>query len=216
MPHAVTVVISAAGLGTRLGLNRPKALAPVAGRTILEWQLEMLRDVDDVVIVAGFQASAVAALVRSVRPEAVICLNHDFASTGTAASLARGARIANDWVISLDGDLLVDQEAFDRLLEREGPCLGIIPVASMSPVFATVDRGHNVTSLSQTDETEWEWTGLAKIPRAAAVGLGRGHVFIGLKPHLPLPSEIIECVEVDEVEDLDRAEAWLRHRGGEQ
>lgn len=67
MSDAVTVV-SAAGLGTRLGLNKPKSLVEVAGKPVLQWQLEMLRDVEDVIVVAGFQAKAVVELVRDLRP----------------------------------------------------------------------------------------------------------------------------------------------------
>jgi len=35
-------VIAAAGRGSRLGFNRPKILFPVAGRTILDWLLDLL------------------------------------------------------------------------------------------------------------------------------------------------------------------------------
>ena len=36
------VVILAAGLGSRLGLGVPKALAPVLGKPILKWQMEAM------------------------------------------------------------------------------------------------------------------------------------------------------------------------------
>jgi bifunctional UDP-N-acetylglucosamine pyrophosphorylase/glucosamine-1-phosphate N-acetyltransferase len=41
-PAQWTAVVAAAGKGTRLGLDRPKILYPVAGRSILEWLLDLL------------------------------------------------------------------------------------------------------------------------------------------------------------------------------
>lgn len=212
MPDAVSVVISAAGLGTRLGLNRPKALVEVRGKPLLQWQLEMLRDVEDVIVVAGFQAHAVVELVRDLRPDALICLNHEFATTGTAASVAKAASLAHPWVVSLDGDLLVDEADLRRFLGQEGSCLGLIPATSKAPVYATLG-GDVVTGLTQQDPTPWEWSGLARLPRAAATQLGRGHVFHGLVAHLPMAWQTVDCVEIDEIEDLDLAEAWAARRG---
>lgn len=41
-PALWTALIPAAGRGTRLGFDQPKILFPVAGRTILEWLVELL------------------------------------------------------------------------------------------------------------------------------------------------------------------------------
>ena len=47
-------IISAAGMGTRLGLNTPKCLLKFNGVSIIEHQLDLLRDVEDVRVVVGF------------------------------------------------------------------------------------------------------------------------------------------------------------------
>jgi len=42
-PALWTALIPAAGRGTRLGFDQPKILFPIAGKTILEWLVELLR-----------------------------------------------------------------------------------------------------------------------------------------------------------------------------
>jgi bifunctional N-acetylglucosamine-1-phosphate-uridyltransferase/glucosamine-1-phosphate-acetyltransferase GlmU-like protein len=42
-PEQWTALIPAAGRGTRLGFDRPKILFPIAGATILEWLLDLLK-----------------------------------------------------------------------------------------------------------------------------------------------------------------------------
>ena len=48
-------------------------------------------EVEDVRVVLGYRAAEVARVVFAVRPDATVVLNHEFASTGTAASFLRGA-----------------------------------------------------------------------------------------------------------------------------
>src|SRR5579859_500487 len=56
---AVALVV-AAGRGERLGLGRPKALVPLAGRPMLQWSVDALRAVPEVdQIVVALPADAV-------------------------------------------------------------------------------------------------------------------------------------------------------------
>ena len=209
MPDALTVVISAAGMGTRLGMNVPKALVHVDGKPILARQLEMLQDVEDIVVVAGFRSQLVIDLLRQVRPDVRVALNHEFTSTGTAASVAKGAALASGWVVSLDGDLLVREPDLRAVLEHPGTCLGLTPARSKAPVWARMTDDGVVTDLSQERETDWEWSGLVKLPHELARDLGRGHVFHGLLRSLPMASHVVDCVEIDDLDDLHDAEQWV-------
>ena len=59
MPSAKSVVISCAGIGSRLGLGNTKALIPIRGASLIGWQMQLFREVEDVRIVVGFQANEV-------------------------------------------------------------------------------------------------------------------------------------------------------------
>jgi choline kinase len=212
---ALTVVISAAGMGTRLGMNVPKALVDVGRKPILARQLEMLANLaDDVVVVAGFRSQLIIDLLRRVRPDVRVALNHEFTTTGTAASVMKGSALATGWVLSLDGDLLVREADLQAVVDHPGACLGLTPVRSKAPVWADVDGDGIVHGLSQEHETEWEWSGLAKVPHAVAQALGTGHVFHGLIPALPMASRVVDCVEIDDLDDLRLAEQWVRRAWG--
>jgi SAM-dependent methyltransferase len=202
-------------MGTRLGMNVPKALVHVDGKPILARQLELLEDVDDVVVVAGYRSQLVLDLLREVRPDVRVALNHEFASTGTAASVAKGAALATGWVLSLDGDLLVREQDLRAVVEHPGACLGLTPVRSKAPVWARVEAGELVSELSQERVTDWEWSGLMKVRHDVARGLGRGHVFDGLLGSLPIASRVIDCVEIDDLEDLHHAEQWVSRTGAQ-
>lgn len=214
---STTVVISAAGRGTRLGQQRPKCLVEVLGRTVLAWQLDALGDID-VVLVVGFRSDDVMSHARGLRPDIRFAQNPDFATTGTAASLAIGAAAAaSEMVVSLDGDLIVAPDDLGRFVRPDSPAnaplVGVTLRASVTAVGATVDeRNGVVTDMDFAIESPWEWSGLLRMQRIDMQQFGRRHVFEGVRPHLPLASIAVDCVEIDEPVDLDRAAEWLRQR----
>ena len=84
-----TVIISCAGMGTRLGIGMPKALVNVDGKPLIIRQLEMLQDCSDVRIIVGFQADKVIETVKSFRKDVMFAFNYDYRTTGTAASFSK-------------------------------------------------------------------------------------------------------------------------------
>jgi choline kinase len=217
MRSAVRVVINCAGEGRRLGLGTTKALVSVMGEPLIAWHLRMLREVDDVVVVVGYQAEQVIEAVRPLRPDAIFAFNHDYATTGTAASLAKGCRGAGGDVISLDGDLLVHPEDFGAFLHASRPCLGVAPATTTHAVHARV-VGQNgssaVVGFDNGGNDGLEWTGLLRVPgdliaQADASHASRGHVFEMLAPHLPMQALHVRAREIDTPDDYDRALEWV-------
>jgi choline kinase len=216
MRASVRVVINCAGEGRRLGLGSTKALVSVMGEPLIAWHLRMLRHVDDVVVVVGYQAEQVIEAVRPLRPDAIFAFNHDYATTGTAASLAKGCRGATGDVISLDGDLLVHPEDFDDFLRAPRPCLGVAPATTTHAVHARVVGENGSTAVVGFNEVGdgLEWTGLLRVPgalveEAEAGHATRGHVFEMLAPHLPMQALHVRAREIDTPADYDRALEWL-------
>lgn len=89
----VVGIVPAGGSGERLGADRPKAFVVCAGRPLLEWSLEVLRDVCDRVVVAapegyddgpdrvrgGDSRSASVRNALAAAPEASVAVVHDAA-----------------------------------------------------------------------------------------------------------------------------------------
>jgi 2-C-methyl-D-erythritol 4-phosphate cytidylyltransferase len=117
---AVALIV-AAGSGERLGMDRPKALVELAGRTLLQWSVDVLRDVpaiEQIVVAlpAGADAPEGTSGVRggSVRSESVRLalaaagrgdpvLVHDAARPLLTAGLARAAIATLEADESIDG-----------------------------------------------------------------------------------------------------------------
>ena len=60
----ISVVICCAGMGTRLGIGTTKALVKIAGKSIIQRQLEMLDEYDDIRVAVGYQAEKVIKEVK--------------------------------------------------------------------------------------------------------------------------------------------------------
>jgi choline kinase len=206
------VVVNCAGEGRRLGLGSTKALVSVLGAPLIAWHMKMLRDVEDVVVVVGHQAADVIDAVTAVRRDVAFAINHNYKTTGTAASLALGCRGARGDVISLDGDLLVHPEDFQGFLDARSACLGVAPPTTTDAVFTTVHDGR-ATAFDRTGPG-LEWTGLLRVPGeviqdAHAEHRTAGHVFEMLIPHLPIQARDVRAREIDTPDDYDRAVAWV-------
>ena len=87
MSSIKSVVISCAGIGSRLGLGLTKALLKINGRSLISLQLELFKDVEDLRIVVGFQANDIIEEVLKYRSDVTFIFNHRYFETKTGAIL---------------------------------------------------------------------------------------------------------------------------------
>jgi CDP-glycerol glycerophosphotransferase len=149
-----SVVILAAGLGTRLGRPFPKPLTEMEdGRSIMQRQWETLRTAlpgCQIHIVVGFKKE----LVMEAFPDALFIYNSDYSETNTSKSLLRALRAAHSGgVVWLNGDVVFDEQVLTLLYpcfeaERTAVCVNTARVAE-EVKYTLTDDGY-VRELSKS------------------------------------------------------------------
>ena len=199
----VSVVISAAGVGSRLGLGQTKSLIRLADKTLIETQLDQFASVPDVRVVVGFQAQDLIDVALRQRRDLIFVFNHDYFHTKTGASLHLGAKHANEWVVAWDGDLLVHPDDISQCLLGGQTYVGVSQKTSEDTVFVKLDEQQRVVAFTD-DDGDFEWSGPACFHRSQ-VHFTSGHVFALLEPLLPLPCKVIRARDIDTYEDYKKA-----------
>ena len=210
MSSTKSVIISCAGIGSRLGLATTKALININGRSLISWQLELLKDVEDVRIVIGFQAKDVIEEVQKYRKDVVFVYNHNYFETKTGASYYLGAKDGNEYAINLDGDLLVHPNDMKNLLQTEGEWIAYAEKMSDDAVMVKTNSVGDVLSFSR-EVGDYEWTGPCCIKKDK-LKYSSGHVFNQLEPSLPMKGIKIRACDIDTYEDYQRALEFIKGR----
>lgn len=211
MGFSRTVVISCAGMGNRLGLGTTKALVEIDGKPLIVRHLEMLKNESDIRIVVGYQAERIIDVVRQYREDALFVFNHNYRETGTGASVALAARYANEYILSLDGDLLVHPDDMKKILDYKdefvsGGCIG----TDEPWMLQTCQKNGEefVSGFSQNDGT-YEWNGITQM-KSDKITCGTGHVFQLIEPYLPVKFMKLRTREIDTINDYERAVNWVK------
>ena len=110
-------VIAVAGMGKRLGFGIPKCLIKVCGRTLLEYQLALLENVENVFLVVGFRENDVIDQARKLRRDLIIVRNAEFLHTKMLESFYCAARNIEGNAIFMAGDMIVEPESFAKFLD---------------------------------------------------------------------------------------------------
>lgn len=205
---AKSVIISCAGIGSRLGLATTKALINIEGKSLIAWQLELFKDIEDIRIVVGFQSKAVIKEVLKYRKDAIFVYNHNYFDTKTGASFYLGARHGNEYAIEFDGDLLIHPDDMKKLLDEDGEYIAYADKMSDEAVFVKTDEDGNVLSFSRK-EGDYEWTGPACIKKSK-IKFTTGNVFNQLEEHLPMKGIKIRACDIDTYEDYQRAIEFVK------
>ena len=202
-------VISAAGLGSRLGLGMPKCMVDVGGKTVIQRQIELLSQIPILRVVVGFEGDAVVDHVSQIRPDAVFVRNPRFRHTSNAHSLFLGSHDLQSGFLALDGDVVIPDgqlEAFVGLIVPGESLLGVCSTRTEQPIGAQFDPDTGVVSaLGQRPDLAHEWTGIAYLDGVSFDDDDQAYVFEVLGNHLPLSGAIIECFEIDTPGDLETA-----------
>src|SRR5580692_10791802 len=122
MASPVTIVILAAGLGTRMKSRKAKVLHHAGGKTLIEHVVETalrLTSADRIAVVIGHQAEDVRTAVK--HPGIRFVEQKEQKGTGHALMVCREALAAQDgYLIILYGDSpLLLPETLQRLIDRQ-------------------------------------------------------------------------------------------------
>ena len=212
MSFSRSIIIGCAGMGNRLGLGTTKALVEVEGKPLIIRHLEQLKDESDIRVVIGYQAEKVIEVVKQYRKDVLFVFNHNYRETGTGASVALAARYANEYILSLDGDLLIHPEDMKKILACENEFVGGNPVDSDDPwMLQTYEQdGKEYVSAFSKCMGNYEWNGVTQM-KSSKMLKGNGHVFQLIEPHLPVRFMNIRTKEIDTVNDYERAIEWVRN-----
>lgn len=213
MSVSKTIVISCAGRGTRLGLNKNKALIDIDGKPLIIRQLECMDKFDDIRIVVGYQAQEVIDAVCSYRKDITFVFNHKYKDTKTAASLSLGKKHPNEMIISLDGDILFKPDEFEKfVLEEDKEAIGVCLPYTKDPVYVSTELvGDDECAVRFSRESgKYEWTGLFKI-FSNKLGSGEDHVYKMITPNLPLKVVPINLKEIDTIDEYKNALDWYKN-----
>ena len=213
MQAPISIVISAAGFGTRMGLDTPKSLIQINGCSVIQYQLRLIDKAVELIVVVGFKAELVAREVWITRTDAIVVINHRFQNSGTASSLSLGARICSERVVGLDGDVLLSKASLDKFLSTNENLLGVMQISSYDAHKVKFEN-ELILEFDTSENSNWEWTGPISISRNDCKNIGEGHVYQGISNLLPMKGTIVDGVELDYPSDVLKCKDWLDGQNG--
>ena len=114
-------IILSAGEGTRmrpLTLTKPKTMLPVAGKPIIQYNIEALREcgIKDILIIVGYKEEIVKNYFKDGSEFGV---NIQYATQskleGTANAISYGKDFIEDSLIILNGDIILDEDIIQEI-----------------------------------------------------------------------------------------------------
>ena len=220
MSSVKNAVIAVAGVGKRLGLGKPKCLVNVCDKTILEYQLALLKDFENIFLITGFAEDAVMDFASKIRKDIIFVKNPNFQHTKTLGSFYLAAKIIKDYAIFMDGDMIIEPNSFNNFLEtasfemkKDVMTIAVSERISDDPVYADVkidaDGAMEIYGFSYEKKTAYEWANIVCMS-AKLMGNGNSHTFEHLQKFIPAAAAVIDRLEIDTPQDLKIAENNLK------
>lgn len=208
-----TVIICCAGMGTRLGIGTTKALVDINGEPLIIRQLKLLDEFDDIRIVVGFDAERVINVVKEFRKDIMFVCNYEYEHNGPADSLKKALLGARDYVVTLDGDTVMNPRAFKQFIDFPNECIAVTEEASGETIGAVVSNG-KVEELSKK-LGNMQWSGITKVCAGKLHG-SSSHVYEVLTPYLPMTAFPLQLKEINTPKDYENAIEWFTTGMGEE
>ncbi len=214
MSPVENVVIAAAGMGTRLGAGKPKCLVEVCGKKLIEYQLDLLKDVKNVYMVIGFCELDVIEAVGQLRKDVIFVRNPDFQHTKTLESYHLAAKLIDGSAVFMDGDMIIPRSDFRDFLRKAAATdflIGVSQRISADPVYAGITSENGTLTIrdfSYEKVTSYEWANVVYMPAGLMKG-GKSNAFEYLQTLLPRQAAVIDRLEIDTKADLELAEREL-------
>jgi choline kinase len=201
-------IISCAGLGSRLGLNKPKALVDFLGESLIHRILGLLDNFENVRIVTGFMEMELMAHILERRQDVVFVRNKDYTSTANLYSLSLAVKEINESFITIDGDLIIDRSSFQDFInlcaDRKDCLVGIADTKTEEPICVDLDNNSRITRFHREYKTAYEWCGIAYVSDLEVKPENR-FVYTLFDSVLPVQSCSIKCYEIDTPADMELA-----------
>lgn len=118
MEYPKNAIILAAGLGSRLGMDTPKCLIEIHDKKLIDYQLDLLKNFDDVRVVVGFKEELVMDYISKKRPDCIFVRNPEYATTTNSCSAKLAAKHLKTPYIIIDGDIHISKTTFDDFLKN--------------------------------------------------------------------------------------------------
>lgn len=225
MTHAL---ILAAGFGSRLGYDMPKALIRWQDACIVDHQLRGLEEagVRDVAMVVGFQAQRVKEHVKGNWPHVRFVENPMFMDTNTGKSMLLGMRAIPEGhsVLAMNGDVVFDPPVLRLLLEDpDQTCLAVDPRVCGDEEIKYRVREGRLMALSKQVHGEGEAVGINHFAAVDRPVFEQALAYIEMQAYferaiehmLPYTAKPVRCIsigdlramEIDFPEDLEQAKS---------
>lgn len=201
-----TVVICAAGLGSRLGLDTPKCLVSIGKHKLIYYLLDLLSDVKNVRMVVGFKEEEVISYVRNIRNDVVFVRNSNYSTTTNAYSLYLGTKDLKEPFMTIDGDMILDPESFKKFIKECIPGQDIIAITKAKTedaVFVKLDDKKQTVAFSRDKISDYEWSGVGYFSNIK-IDKDGNYIYQIVENYLPIKTGELICWEIDTPQDLNQ------------